>query len=332
MPKAYQVYQRVLEMGRAYLRQPGASDQETARALLGLEEASFTAFTQQLGLGSTKHLRYTVLPLACTKPPLGPLLREMLAAGASFAELHKLQSRYRRRELEIAQLLEAAQARAWRGLLVKRRALPNWVTKPVWIFPADLRLRRLEGLNPAIAGVLVERYSLPGEWVVDPMAGEGTVVQKALELGRQAWGSDLNGDNRLVKRLDISVLVEALGEEVADLLVLHPPTFAWFAQNVFDPKMHDHPETDYANWLSGHLEHALPVLKPGGRLVLIVRPEHKPRGLIRQDGLLRWAFVAPVEYLLSEQGLEPLHYHLAVSEDGEEDWSIFVGQKPVADD
>lgn len=332
MPKAYQVYQRVLEVGREYLGRPKASDSETAEALLGLDQASFAAFTHRLGLGSTKHLRYTVLPLACAGPPLGPLLREMLAAGAGFAELHKLQSRYRRHELEIAQLQEAARARAWRSLMVKRRALPDWATRPVWIFPADLRLRRLEGLNPAVAEVLVERYSLPGERVVDPMAGEGTVVQKALELGRQAWGSDLNGDDGLVKRLDIADLVEALGEEVADLLVLHPPTFAWFAQNVFDPKIHEHPETDYTNWLSGHLGHALPVLKPGGRLVLIVRPEHKPRGLIRRDGLLRWAFVAPVENLLSEQDLEPLHYHLAVSEDGEEDWSIFVGRKPTAND
>ncbi|GEM83031.1 TRM11 family SAM-dependent methyltransferase [Meiothermus hypogaeus] len=330
MPKAYQVYQRVLEVGRDYLGRPKASDPETAEALLGLDQASFAAFTHRLGLGSTKHLRYTVLPLACARPPLGPVLREMLAAGASFAELHKLQSRYRRHELEIAQLQEAAKARAWRSLLVKRRALPNWATRPVWIFPTDVRLRRLEGLNPAIAEVLVERYSRPGEWVVDPMAGEGTVVQKALELGRQAWGSDLNGDDCLVKRLDIADLAKALGEEVADLLVLHPPTFAWFAQNVFDPKIHEHPETDYANWLSGHLEHALPVLKPGGRLVLIVRPDHKPRGLIRRDGLLRWAFVAPVENLLSEQDIEPQHYHLAVSEDGEEDWSIFVGRKPTA--
>ncbi|MCS7067936.1 MAG: site-specific DNA-methyltransferase [Meiothermus sp.] len=332
MPKAYQVYQRVLQEGRAYLGRPKASDPETAQALLGLDHKSFAHFTHRLGLSSSKHLRYTVLPLACAEPPLGPILRELLAAGASFAELHKLQSRYHRRELELAQLQQAAQARAWRSLLARRRAQPDWARRPVWIFPTDMRLRRLEGLNPAIAEVLVERYSLPGEWVVDPMAGEGTVVQKALELGRRAWGSDLKGDNRLVKRLDIADLVEAVGQEVADLLVLHPPTFAWYVQHVFDPEHDEPPEFEYANWLSGHLGDALPVLKPGGRLVLIVRPEHKPRSLIRRDGLLRWTFVAPLENLLSEKNLEPLHYHLAVSEDGEEDWSIFVGLKRVQSD
>jgi uncharacterized protein (DUF2249 family) len=76
------------------------------------------------------------------------------------------------------------------------------------------------------------------------------------------------------------------------------------------------------------ISHALPVLKRGGRLVLIVRPEHKPRPLVRQEGILRWAFVAPLELLLSEHEIEPVYYHLAVSADGKEDWSIFVGRKP----
>ncbi|MDT7920949.1 MAG: hypothetical protein RQ868_10215 [Meiothermus sp.] len=48
------------------------------------------------------------------------------------------------------------------------------------------------------------------------------------------------------------------------------------------------------------ISQALPVLKRGGRLVLIVWPEHKPRPLVRQEGILRWAFVAPLELLLSE--------------------------------
>jgi len=107
---------------------------------------------------------------------------------------------------------------------------------------------------------------------------------------------------------------------VADLLVLHPPTFAWFVHNIFDARVEDPPEADYTNWLSQHLSHALPVL--------IVRPEHKPRPLVRQEGILRWAFVAPLELLLSEHEIEPVYYHLAVSADGKEDWSIFVGRKP----
>jgi len=328
MPKAYQVYQRVLQAGRVFLNQPEADEQAIASALLRLDEANFKTFTHQVGMTSAKHLRYSVLSLASIAPPLGPLLRAMLAAGASFAELHKLLSRYRKRELELAQLQEAAQTRSWRRLSSPREHRPYWARRPVWIFPADVRARQLEGLNPLVAELLIERYSKPGALVVDPMAGAGTVVQKALEMGRRAWGSDIAGNGHLVQKLDIAALVDILGEEVADLLVLHPPTFAWYARNVFDPRLHDHPETDYTNWLSQHLAHALPVLKPRGRLILIVRPDHKPKGLIRQDGLRRWTFVAPLELLLSEHELEPLHYHLAVSNDGEEDWSIFVGQKP----
>jgi hypothetical protein len=328
MPNAHQVYQRVLQAGRAFLNRPEADDQQIASSLLGLEQAAFKVFTHQVGMTSTKHLRYTVLSLVCLEPPVGPLLREILADGASFAEVHRLLSRYRRRDLELVELQEAVRIGSWRSLLTPGQAQPDWASKPVWIFPANKRARRLEGLNPVIAEALIGRYSKPGALVVDPMAGAGTVVKKALEMGRQAWGSDIAGDGRLVRKMDIAGLVSAIGEEVADLLVLHPPTFAWFVRKVFDPSVHDHPETDYTNWLSQHLERALPVLKPGGRLILIVRPEHKPRRLIRQDGLTRWAFVAPLELLLSEHELEPLHYHLAVSEDGVEDWSIFVGQKP----
>lgn len=251
MPNAYQVYQRVLQAGRAFLNWPEADDSQIASSLLELDEARFKIFTHQVGMNSTKHLRYTVLALARVEPPVGPLLRELLAVGASFVEVHKLLSLYRKKRLELAQLQKATQECSWRALLTTRRAPVDWVNRPVWIFPADKRNRRLEGLNPAIAEVLIQRYSEPGGLVVDPMAGQGTVVQKALELGRKAWGSDIAGDGRLVQKMEIAGLVDALGEEVADLLVLHPPTFSWFARNVFDPRIHEHPETDYTNWLSG---------------------------------------------------------------------------------
>jgi hypothetical protein len=328
MPKAYQVYQRVLQVGRVFLNRPKADDREVASSLLELDQANFALFAREVGINSSKHLRYTVLPLACLQPPIGPVLHRMLAAGASFAEMQKLLSRYRERRLGLAELQRAAQEHTWRALLAPRRAVPGWTSKPVWIFPVDKRARAYEGLNPTIAEELVRRDSQPGELVVDPMAGQGTVVQEAQKLDRRAWGGDIAGDGQLVQKLDIAALVEALGEEVADLLVLHPPTFAWFVHNVFDARVEDPPEADYTNWLSQHLSHALPVPKRGGRLVLIVRPEHKPRPLIRQEGILRWAFVAPLELLLSEHEIEPVYYHLAVSQDGKEDWSIFVGRKP----
>jgi hypothetical protein len=236
MPNAHQVYQRVLQAGRAFLNRPEADDQQIASSLLGLEQAAFKVFTHQVGMTSTKHLRYTVLSLVCLEPPVGPLLREILADGASFAEVHRLLSRYRRRDLELVELQEAVRIGSWRSLLTPGQAQPDWASKPVWIFPANKRARRLEGLNPVIAEALIGRYSKPGALVVDPMAGAGTVVKKALEMGRQAWGSDIAGDGRLVRKMDIAGLVSAIGEEVADLLVLHPPTFAWFVRKVFDPR------------------------------------------------------------------------------------------------
>ncbi len=84
MPNAYQVYQRVLQAGRAFLNWPEADDSQIASSLLELDEARFKIFTHQVGMNSTKHLRYTVLALARVEPPVGPLLRELLAVGASF--------------------------------------------------------------------------------------------------------------------------------------------------------------------------------------------------------------------------------------------------------
>jgi hypothetical protein len=47
-------------------------------------------------------------------------------------------------------------------------------------------------LHPLTASRLVERLSRPGDTVVDPFCGSGTVVIEAHALGRKAFGSDLN--------------------------------------------------------------------------------------------------------------------------------------------
>ncbi len=47
-------------------------------------------------------------------------------------------------------------------------------------------------MHPVTARRLVEAYSKPGETVLDPFAGSGTVLVEALAQGRNAQGSDLN--------------------------------------------------------------------------------------------------------------------------------------------
>jgi site-specific DNA-methyltransferase (adenine-specific) len=46
--------------------------------------------------------------------------------------------------------------------------------------------------NQEVFERLVERFTRPGELVVDPFAGSGTTLRAALALGRLAWGSDID--------------------------------------------------------------------------------------------------------------------------------------------
>ena len=47
-------------------------------------------------------------------------------------------------------------------------------------------------LHPRLAGALIEQFSRPGEFVVDPFCGSGTVLVEALAAQRHAFGSDVN--------------------------------------------------------------------------------------------------------------------------------------------
>ena len=44
--------------------------------------------------------------------------------------------------------------------------------------------------HPPIAGTLVERYSEPGDWILDPFCGSGTLLVEAAVRGRNAIGTD----------------------------------------------------------------------------------------------------------------------------------------------
>ena len=59
------------------------------------------------------------------------------------------------------------------------------------------------GVTPAACAVnLVRRYTRPGEWVVDPMSGSGTISDVAQALGRRAVALDLAVRRRGILRAD----------------------------------------------------------------------------------------------------------------------------------
>lgn len=68
---------------------------------------------------------------------------------------------------------------------------------------------------------VLQRYSRPGDLVVDPMAGSGTTLDVARDVGRRALGYDLRQVRKDVFRADARKL--PLEDGKADLVFVDPP-------------------------------------------------------------------------------------------------------------
>ena len=78
------------------------------------------------------------------------------------------------------------------------------------------------GATPAwIIWNLLQRYTGPGDLVVDPMAGSGTTIDVARELERRALGYDVNVTRSDVFHVDARKL--PLEDGKADFVFIDPP-------------------------------------------------------------------------------------------------------------
>jgi DNA modification methylase len=119
----------------------------------------------------------------------------------------------------------------------------------VWSFPSRGDWATHSGnyrgnWSPYIPWNLIEKYSKPGELVLDQMCGSGTTLVECKLLGREAVGVDVNPDAVMVARdrlnfdynsLDRSSTVgirtfvgdarnlDLIGDETVDLVATHPP-------------------------------------------------------------------------------------------------------------
>lgn len=72
---------------------------------------------------------------------------------------------------------------------------------------------------PQVARRLIENYSRPGDTVLDPFCGSGSVLVEAKVLGRNSWGIDLNPVALLVARAKTTpIAAERLGKEYVELI------------------------------------------------------------------------------------------------------------------
>jgi tRNA G10 N-methylase Trm11 len=93
--------------------------------------------------------------------------------------------------------------------------------------------------SPYIPRNLIFRYSQPGEWILDQFVGSGTTVVEAKLLGRNAIGTDVNGDSLLISKANLNFTyneelniclrkcdarnLNFIKDESIDLICTHPP-------------------------------------------------------------------------------------------------------------
>ncbi|MGQ9707051.1 MAG: TRM11 family SAM-dependent methyltransferase [bacterium] len=86
---------------------------------------------------------------------------------------------------------------------------PNIETTTLWDFPTQSYGRKpkgnnkFQGVTPAfIIWNMLQRYTKPGDLVVDPMAGSGTTIDVCEEEGRNVIGYDINPQHPKVIKND----------------------------------------------------------------------------------------------------------------------------------
>src|SRR5512136_1546326 len=113
------------------------------------------------------------------------------------------------------------------GMKFRKPPLRLQVTT-LWDYPSQHYGEGVQG-DPSYRGAtpayilwnLLQRYTKPKDLVVDPMAGSGTTLDVARELGRRALGYDLNVIRPDIFRCDARKL--PLEDEKADFVFIDPP-------------------------------------------------------------------------------------------------------------
>jgi DNA modification methylase len=226
-------------------------------------------------------------------------------------------------------------------------ALPRIEPTTLWDFPAQNYGGRRQGDTSYIGATpsyiiwnLLLRYTEPDELVVDPMAGSGTTLDVARELGRRALGYDVNPTRQDIFRVDSRKLPLESGK--ASFVFVDPP-YSTHVEYSDDPRCIgklDAAGAEYYEAMEMVIREIARVLAPGRHMALYVSDSFvKGKGFypigFELFSLLRKVFV-PVDIISVVRHNKTLtmgNYRKAAEEGGfflRGFNYLFIMQKPAA--
>ena len=154
---------------------------------------------------------------------------------------------------------------------------PTLMTTTLWDFPSQQYGdeqqgdKNYRGATPAyIIWNLLQRYTKPKDLVIDPMAGSGTTLDVARDLGRRALGYDLQPTRADIFRCDARKL--PLQDEKAAFVFIDPP-YSTHLEYSDDPrcigKLDAHSPEYYAS-METVIREIHRILRPGRHMALYV--------------------------------------------------------------
>lgn len=243
-----------------------------------------------------------------------------IAAGTFGQRMHRAIDRV----VRDAEAPRASLVEGWLPPAAEPESTPG-PSADVWRFPVlGPSGREAEELHPDLANAILARYAGPGDRVVDLTAGAGTVGRAARRRGNPSWSGDIAPRAPFVHTVDATDLVfdDGLTPHVADVVVLHPPTY--FAWRRTRPAGTVEGREGYSELIGDLAAGGAQVVRPGGFLITIGRP-------VRVAGSVYTA-IGELERVLEEVGAPLVGYHLGVDHRGTEDWHVLVGRWEAASD